>query len=500
MAQRTIAPDDEHNAALLDLVHPSDWTNPTPGGRYNLVVIGGGAAGLVTAIGGAGLGAKVALIEADLMGGDCLNWGCVPSKALLASAKRAYHAHQDGHRGITSGPAVVDFSAVMTHMRSLRSHIAHHDAFSRVRDAGVDTYLGHARFASPTTIAVGEQVLHFSRAVIATGAKAWIPPIEGIESVHVLTNETLFQLTKRPEHLLVVGAGPVGCEMAQAFRRLGAEVTLIDQAPTILPNEDPEAAQILQQQLRSEGIRMQLGARIERLSQHGEQRKHIHLQSGEQVVGDAILMATGRRANIDRLGLDAANVAVDRRGVVTKPNLQSTTNPRVFAAGDVTGRDQFTHAADEMARIVLQNALFFGRRRYTDVALPRATYTDPPVAHIGLTATEANERPDVMAYTAQFSDVDRTILEGETTGFVRLYSSRRGQLLGATIVGADADNLIGMLSMAMTAKVSMSALAGTIHPYPTASDAIRRAAAQWNKQRLTPTRANVLRQLMRFRR
>lgn len=497
MAAPEVLPEDEHNAELLALTHPKGWENPTPDGRYNLIVIGGGTAGLVTAIGAAGLGGKVALIEKGMMGGDCLNWGCVPSKALISAARIAHRARTARAWGVTVEGVSVDFPAVMARMRRLRAQIAHHDSFERVRSTGVDTYLGAARFTSPKTITVGGQELRFSKAVIASGARAFVPPIPGIDEVGYLTNETLFQLTALPEHLIVIGGGPIGAEMAQTFRRFGAAVTLIDQQDRILSKDDPDAAAIVQQQLRSEGVELVLGATITNFS---ASPKTVHLDGGRTISGDAVLLAVGRRANVTDMGLEEGNVEYDRKGIRVDDGLRSLTNPDVYAAGDVAGRWQFTHAADEMARIVIQNALFFGRRKLSDVPMPWATYTDPEVAHVGITHTEAAERDDVDAFTVPFEDVDRAILEGETQGFVRLYSDKKGALLGGTIVGEGAGSMIGELSVALQGKVSMGTLSSSIHPYPTQSDAIKKAAGAWNKTRLTPTAATVLSGLLRIRR
>ena len=499
MGNRNDPPRDEHDATWTALTHPEDWTNPAPESRYNLVVIGGGTAGLISAMGAAGLGGRVALIEKGRMGGDCLNWGCVPSKALISAARLAHQARRAADWGISTGPVTVDFPAVMARMRRLRAQIAHHDSFERVRSMGIDTYLGSARFTSPDTIDVAGQTLRFTRAVIATGASPYIPPISGVEEISALTNETLFQLTALPAHLIVVGGGPIGCEMAQTFRRLGARVTLLERAERLLLRDDPEAAALLQQQLTAEGVTIHLGAKIARFSREGDE-KRVHLADDTAISGDAILLAVGRRANVTHLDLEEGNVEYDRRGVKVDDGLRSLTNPAVYAAGDVAGRWQFTHAADEMARIAIQNALFFGRRRLQDVVMPWATYTDPEVAHVGISPAEAAEREDVKAFTVPFSSVDRAILEGETDGFVRLYSNAAGDFLGGTIVGRGAGSMIGELSVALSGGLGMATLANSIHPYPTESNAIKQAGGIWNRTRLSPTAASVLQGLLRLRR
>ena len=499
-----IAPQDRHNAELLRLTHPEGWVNPTPAGRYNLVVIGGGTAGLVAAIGAAGLGGRVALIERALMGGDCLNWGCVPSKALLRAARAAHDvraAHAFGVR--IDGAVTVDFAAVMERMRRLRAEIAHHDAFARVKSTGVDTYLGEAIFTGPDSLVVGGTELRFSRAVIATGARAHVPDLPGIAEVEPLTNEALFQLTELPRRLVVLGAGPVGCELAQAFQRFGSQVTLIDRAPQLLPRDDADAAAVLAEQLRAEGVTLHLGATAERFSRSGDDRC-IHLRLADdtplQVAGDAILLAVGRRPRLEGLGLEAANVAYSAQGVVVDELLCSVTNPTVYAAGDAAGGLQFTHAADVMGRMVIQNALFFGRRRLSDAVIPWCTYTDPGVAHVGISAAEVQTRSDVDTYTIPMHKVDRAILEDDTRGFVRIHADRGGHILGGTVVARDAGELLGELTVAMTNRVTLRQLSETIHPYPTAAEAFKKAGDTWNRTRLTPAAASVLNAILRFRR
>lgn len=382
-----LAPFDEHNESLLGHTHPLDWVNTTPRGRYNLVVIGAGTAGLVSAAGAAGLGAKVALIERKLMGGDCLNTGCVPSKALIRCARAAADARRTNQYGVqVTGEVKVDFAAIMERMRRLRTQISTHDSAARFRDLGVDVFIGDAKFCGAHKVKVGDITLDFSRAVIATGGHATAPPIPGLKEAGFLTNETLFSLTQLPPRLAIIGAGPIGCEMAQTFTRLGSEVTLIEATGHILPREDSDAATIIDRALRDDGVKIVCGGKAAEVRTEGKD-KIIELEcegKKHELRVDAILVSAGRAPNIDGLNLDAASVKADpRKGITVNDHLQ-TTNAHIYAAGDVASKYQFTHAPDAMARVVLQNALFFGRAKASKLIMPWCTYTDPEIAHVGM--------------------------------------------------------------------------------------------------------------------
>jgi pyruvate/2-oxoglutarate dehydrogenase complex dihydrolipoamide dehydrogenase (E3) component len=497
-------PWDEHNRRLQGQVHPSDWVNPTPSGRYNLVVIGGGTAGLVTAAGAAGLGAKVALIERHLLGGDCLNVGCVPSKALLRSARAAAAVREAGAFGVrVEGDATVDFPAVMTRLRRLRADLSPHDSAARFRELGVDVYLGDGRFTGADTIEVGGRTLHFARAAIATGARAAAPDIPGLASVPYLTNETVFSLTELPRRLAVIGAGPIGCELAQGFARFGAQVVLIESAAGILPREDREAAAVLRAALERDGVRILRDGRDLSVARgDGGIRWQLATAGREQEgIADALLVAVGRAPNVEGLGLEAAGVAYDRKGVRVDERLR-TTNPKIYACGDVCSRFKFTHAADFMARIVIQNALFGGRRRVSELVIPWCTYTAPEVAQVGLTVEQA--RADGIAidtFTLPLDRVDRAILDGEENGFVRVHV-RRGtdRIVGATVVAAHAGDLIGELSLAMTAKIGLRGIGAAIHPYPTQAEAIRKLGDLYGRTRLMPFVKRLFRGWLAWRR
>lgn len=489
-----VPPDDEHNRALVAHVHPADWVNPAPAGRYNLVVIGAGTAGLVSAVGAAGLGAKVAIVERHLMGGDCLNYGCVPSKALIRSAREMAAGRQ-------APSDAGNFAAAMTRMRAIRAGIAKHDSAARLAGLGIDVFLGHARFAAPDAVDVAGARLSFARAVIATGARAGAPPIPGLAEAGFLTNETVFSLIERPQRLVVIGAGPIGCELAQVFRRFGARVTILSDSTGVLPREDPDAAAVVQAALEREGVVLELGVSIQRVERLDGIRRVVFTRDGREasVDGDEVLVAAGREPNVDGLGLEAAGVAYDRRGVTVDDHLR-TTNHRIYAAGDIASRFQFTHAADALARIVIQNALFFGRKKASALVIPWCTYTDPEVAHVGLDAAEAAKREDVRTLTVKMADVDRAVLDGETEGFARVHADAKGRVLGATLVAPHAGEMIGEISLAMTARLPLGTLAGTIHPYPTQSEAWKKLGDAWNRTRLTPRVRTLFERVLAWRR
>lgn len=485
-----------HDWKLLAAVHPPEWVNPAPKRRYHLVVLGGGTAGLVTAAGAAGIGASVALVERSLLGGDCLNVGCVPSKALLASAHAAAAVRRATELGVRLGGVVaVDFPSVMERMRALRAAMAAHDSAARFRQLGVDVFLGGGRFVAPHEIAVGEVRLRFSRAVIATGGRPHVPAIPGLAEAGFRTNESIFDLTELPPRLAVLGGGPIGCELAQAFARLGSHVTLLQRGGQLLPREDREAAELLLATFRADGIDVRLGANVERVeSVGGTKRLWVASSTGSTSVEvDEILVAAGRRPNVEGLGLELAGVAYGERGVTVDDRLR-TSNRRVFAAGDVAMAHQFTHLADATARLAIQNALFPIKRGASRLVLPWCTFTEPEIAHVGLGADEARRRGlAVEEVTVPFADVDRARLEGESAGFARiLVESRNGRILGATIAGAHAGELISEVSVAMAGGVTLGALSGVIHPYPTLAEVLRKAGDAWNRRRLTPVAKSLL--------
>lgn len=492
-----ILPEDPHNQTLVSNVFPHGWKNPDPPGCYNLVVMGGGTGGLVTAAGAAGLGAKVALIERHLLGGDCLNTGCVPSKTLIRSARSAQDVRSARNFGVRVPEDVqVDFPSVMERMRMLRARISFHDSAWRFRDLGIDVFLGEGRFTGRDSIQVAGKTLRFSRAVIATGARAWVPRIEGLDETGYLTNETVFSLTERPERFAVIGGGPLGCELAQAFHRLGSRVALLQTGSHLLEREDDDAAEILQTRFLEEGIQLILNAKARRVSRTGEGkivRYEVHGVE-HQILVDEILIAAGRAPNVEGLGLEAAGVAYDTKaGVLVNDNLR-TTNPRIYAVGDVCLPYKFTHMADAAARVAIQNALFLGRKRWSDLTIPWTTYTDPEIAHVGMYERDARKRGiEVDTFMRAMSEVDRAVADGEEEGFVKVHVKRgTDKILGATIVARHAGEMISEISLAMVNGLGLKAIGNVIHPYPTQAEAIRQVADAYNRSRLTPFIKKVL--------
>jgi pyruvate/2-oxoglutarate dehydrogenase complex dihydrolipoamide dehydrogenase (E3) component len=484
-------PDDVYNQTLISNVHPADWQNPVPAPRYNLVVIGGGTAGLVTAAGAAGLGAKVALVERHLLGGDCLNVGCVPSKAIIRSSRICADLRDAGRFGLKIREKTeVDFPAVMERMRHIRARISDHDSAKRFKELGVDVFLGEGRFLGSDTVEVAGKTLRFKKAVIATGTRPVHPAIDGIAEAGFLTNETVFSLTERPRRLAVIGGGPIGCELAQAFRRLGCEVILFHNAPHILNREDSDAAEIIQQSFIRDGIRLVLNCKTKRVEKRNGD-KVIHTECGEEteaIAVDEILAGAGRAPNVEGLNLEAVGVAYDRReGVKVNDHLQ-TSNPSIFAAGDICLSYKFTHTADATARIVIQNALFGGRKKLSSLTIPWCTYTDPEIAHVGMYERDAREKGmEVDTYVRPLKDVDRAIADGEEEGFVKIHV-RKGtdKILGATIVARHAGEMISEVTLAIVADLGLKIIGQVIHPYPTQAEAIRQAADAYQRTRLTP--------------
>jgi pyruvate/2-oxoglutarate dehydrogenase complex dihydrolipoamide dehydrogenase (E3) component len=500
-----IRPWDEHNQNWVAQVHPADWTNPKPASRYNLVVIGAGTAGLVSAAGAAGLGAKVALIERHLMGGDCLNTGCVPSKALIGAARAAAAVRDAAEFGVHVPEGVrIDFSHVMERMRRLRASIAPHDSVKRFSELGIDVFIGSGRFVDSHTVAVAGETLRFKKAVIATGARASAPPIAGLDKVEYLTNESLFSLTELPRRLAVIGAGPIGCEMAQAFRRFGSEVFLVETVHGILPREDSDASGIVLESMLKDGVTLLCCGKDLNLSKADGGRVRLAVESHSKrydEVVDKLLVAVGRSANVEGLGLEAAGVTYSKKGVQVNDQLQ-TTQPDIYAAGDICSPYQFTHAADFMARTVIRNALFFGRAKASALTIPWCTYTEPEIAHVGLYAKQAQEQGiAVDTFTRELADVDRAILEGRTKGLVRVHA-RKGsdRIAGATIVAHNAGDMIAEITLAMTSGIGLKQIADTIHPYPTQAEAIRQVGDAYNRTRLTPFAKSLLARWMAWRR
>jgi len=496
--ESVMLPDDEHNQRLVANVHPSDWVNPEPSGRYNIVVIGAGTAGLITAVIASSLGAKVALIEKHLMGGDCLNVGCVPSKGVI----RAARAWADLRKAVEFGlhiPAGVkyDFGAAMARMRKLRARISYNDSAQRYSKLGVDVYIGNGRFTGPDSIQVegptGNRTLQFVKAAICTGARASAPQTPGLQEAGYLTNETVFSLTELPPRLGVIGAGPIGCELAQSFARFGSQVYLIEAQHGIMPNEDRDAAQIVEQQMVKEGVQLLCCGKDLKVSKVVGGKGLTVDSHGQRydVVVDEILVGVGRTPNVEGLGLEAIGVEFDKNGVKVNGRLQ-TSNPRIFAAGDVCSRHKFTHAADAMAQIVIQNALFphpfgLGYASVDSLIMPWCTFTEPEIAHVGMYEKDAKEKGlEVETYTFKLDEVDRAILDGEDKGFARVHIQKGSdKILGATIVAAHAGEMISEFSVLMKAGLGAKTIAGTIHPYPTQAEVNKKVVNLWRKAHFT---------------
>lgn len=492
-----LLPHDDHNKILIANVHPPEWVNPKPAPCYNLVVIGGGTAGLISAAGAAGLGAKVALIERHLLGGDCLNVGCVPSKGVISASRAIHHARSSAEFGVLNGSETgFDFKTAMERMRRLRADISHHDSAKRFRDElGIDVFIGQGSFTSSDTIEVAGATLRFKKAAICTGARASAPPVPGLKEAGYLTNETVFSLTELPQRLAVIGAGPIGCELAQSFARFGSRVTLIELGAHILGREDADAAGILHDTFVHEGIDLQLGVNISRVEKRGDGKVLILERAGAsvEVVVDEILVGVGRAPNIDGLELEKAGVSYDRSGVTVNDNLR-TSNPNVYAAGDICFPFKFTHTADALARILIANALFMGRQKASTLTIPWCTYTDPEIAHVGMYEADAKDKGlEVTTLTVPLADIDRAVLDGEADGFARVHL-RKGsdKILGATIVARHAGEMINEFSLAITNGIGISAIGKTIHPYPTQAEVIKRLADAYNRTRLTPFVKNLL--------
>uniref|UniRef100_A0A7S3A396 DEP domain-containing protein n=1 Tax=Rhodosorus marinus TaxID=101924 RepID=A0A7S3A396_9RHOD len=520
-----LAPLDEHNLRLLDSVHPSAWQDPKAKPKYHMVVIGAGTGGLVTAAGSAGVGARVAMIEKNLLGGDCLNYGCVPSKALISAAK-AYHSvtNQKGltEMGITVEGATIDFGKVMERLRRLRADIAHNDSAERFASKlGVDVYLGHAKFLDKNTVEVNGQKLTFARCTIATGGSPRLPDVSGIkelfEAYHkkeegaptIVTNESIFNLTELPPRFAAIGNGAIGLEIAQSMTRFGSETTVFGRGGRIMAKEDEDIAKILQDQMASEGTNFELGVeKYVSLKKTGrtngsypEMEMEVLLKGGQSktFLFDALLVAAGRTPNVGNLDLEKAAVKYDKKeGILVNDRLE-TSSKGIFAVGDCCTAYKFTHVADFMARIVIRNSLFFGKDKFSKLIIPWSTYTEPEVAHVGLYEQDIAKKGQVVTVQKDFADNDRAILEGETVGFVRIHTLKGSdKILGASIIGANAGNLISELTLAMNAGYGLGSVASVIHPYPTQAEAIRAAGDLLNKNRLTPTVRAVLRQVLKF--
>jgi len=461
----------------------------------DICVIGAGSAGLSVAAGAAQLGAETVLIEAHKMGGDCLNYGCIPSKALLAAAHAAAPGQADRF-GIRMGEPVIDFRTVHDHVHGVIAAIAPHDSAERFRGLGVRVIVAQARFTGPAELVAGDVRIRARRFVVATGSRPLVPSIPGLDRLPYLTNETVFDLVERPRHLLVIGGGPIGCELAQAFRRLGGAASIVEMA-TLLPKDDPELVAVVRERLQAEGVAVFEGTKVVAAESAAEGVALLTEAGGTggRIEGSHLLVAAGRRANIAGLDLDAAGIAWTAAGITVDRHLR-TTNRRVYAIGDAVGGLQFTHVAGYHAGIVIRHALFRLPARVDYRAVPWVTYTDPELAQVGLTeaAARAGGRA-VRILRWPFVENDRAQTERRTAGFVKAVTTPRGRILGASIVGAEAGELIQPWVLAMANGLKVSALATMVAPYPTLGEASKRAAGSFYTPSLFSDRT---RRLVRF--
>ena len=475
---------------------------PRDGISYDIIAVGGGTAGLVTGAGASLLGARAALIERDALGGDCLWTGCVPSKALIASAHAAQLRRDSGRLGLFGKAVPADFGSVMQSMRQAREAVSHHDDPARFRDMGVDVVFGTAEFTAGDTVRVGDRTLKARRIVVATGSRPAVPPIPGLEEAGYLTHQSVLDLTEAPSSVALIGGGPIGVEFAQILQRLAVPVTVFEALPQILGQEDPDASVVVRDALLAEGVVIHSGVSILRVEISGADRTVVwKLTDGpeQRTTVGRIFVAAGRLANSDGLGLENIGVETNDGGVVVNQQLQST-RPGIWAAGDVSGGRQFTHLADYQARLVLRNALtpFPAKADYRVV--PWVTFCDPEVARVGHSEPEARAaglRPRVFRY--DFEDLDRAIVDRRREGFVKIVTAPNGTILGATIVGRGAGELITPVVLAMQRRMKIAALSSFIYPYPTMSEAVKRAAELSRRAQLDSFGGRLLKRIIRWR-
>lgn len=500
MADDDRPPQAAAKTGLVTNAPPPHWRNPRASGRYHLVIVGAGPAGLAAAKIALALGARVALVERRLIGGDCLNDGCVPSKTLIRTA-RLYAEMRDAQRYGTRipGDIQVDFAAAMARVRHIRGHLSAAESALRLRALGVELFFGEACFVDSDTLAVEGQLLRFRKALVATGARPSVPLIPGLAEAGYLTNENVFDLLDLPRRLLVIGGGPLGCELAQAFCRLGSRTTIVQDMPLFLGNEERDAAQLLSDAFARDGIAVCLNTQILGVcAVAGEKRVELLCDDYRHTLAvDTILTGIGHSPNVQGLGLAAAGIDHGAVDGIRVDDFLCTSNPNVYAAGDVCLEHKYTHTAAASAHIAVHNALFRGRRRMSALVVPWCTFTDPEIAHVGLYVREANERGiPVKTFTIPMHEVDRAVTDGETDGFVKIHVGEGSdRILGATIVARHAGDMINEVTLAMVAGIGLRSLSRVMHAYPTQAEAIRMAADAYTRTRLS---ARIRARLMRW--
>jgi pyruvate/2-oxoglutarate dehydrogenase complex dihydrolipoamide dehydrogenase (E3) component len=465
-------------------VHPAPWINPRPAGRYNLVVLGGGYGGILTALEAARAGATVALVERELLGGVCLNAGCISSKGLIRTSRLYAEMKNAGDYGAVAPSHVnVDFAFAMDRVRRVRARVGRRRSARELRSNGIDVFFGEGRFTGPDALAIDGQTLRFRRALIATGARPVVPQIPGLAEAGYMTNETVFNLTECPRSLLVIGGGPFGCELAQAFCRFGSHVGIVQDEPLFLSLEERDAAQILSDSLARDGIDIHLNTQITRVSTKGARKLVELVNDGDKstVTTDTILVGVGRAPNVQGINLEDAGVEYDEVNGIGINDFLQTSNRGIYAAGDVCLEHKFAHIEGASAHIVTQNALFSGRQRLSAVTVPWCTYTDPEIAHVGMYVKEARKKNiPVKTITVPMHEVERAIIDGEEEGFVKIHIKEgTDRILGATVVARHAGEMISDIALAITAGIGLRRLARASHPYPTQAAAIKVAAATY---------------------
>ena len=465
--------------------------------KTDICVIGAGSGGLSVAAGAVQMGAKVVLVEKGKMGGDCLNTGCVPSKALLAAGHAAENARTASRFGISTGPVSVNFDQAIDHVHSVISGIAPHDSVERFEELGCDVIQAEGKFTGPDTLVAGDSTIKAKRFVIATGSRAAVPPIPGLDAVPYFTNENIFENRVCPEHLIVIGGGPIGLEMAQAHQQLGAKVTIIEMM-SILPKDDADMVSVVRDNIKANGITLYEGSKTKEVQSNGDNIRVIIEHDGIEITleGSHLLLATGRKPNVENLGLEQAGVEYERTGIIVDERLRSS-NRRIFAIGDVTGGLQFTHMAGYDAGIVIRNALFKLPAKVNYNAVPWVTYTQPELAQAGMTETAARAKygDSIRVIRWDYAENDRARAEADTTGFIKVVTTAKGRILGAGIVGRQAGELIGLWSFAISQKMKIGAIAGMIAPYPTLGELSKRVAGAWYTPSLFSERT---RKIVRF--